>query len=100
MGRGGAPALGRPMSAAGTACGLPNVSGLLNCLARTATEWTPVQVFGQLVPLGYAVACPTPAAYRRRRLRRPSWKSNLGVGFALRRVQRIGRAAGRDRASL
>src|SRR5690554_3816607 len=48
-----------------------------------------VQVFGQLVPLGCAVACFTPAAYRRRRLRRPSWKSNLGVGFALRCFQRL-----------
>ena len=48
-----------------------------------------VQVFGQLVPLGFAVAGFTPAAYRPRDLRGPSWKSNLGVGFALRCFQRL-----------
>src|SRR5690554_3072430 len=48
-----------------------------------------VQVFGQLVPLGCAVACFTPAAYRRRRLRRPAWRPHLEVGFALSCFQRL-----------
>ena len=45
--------------------------------------------FGLLVPLGFAVAGFTPAAYQRRRLRRPSRRSYLGEGFALRCFQRL-----------
>ena len=44
---------------------------------------------GLLVPLGWDIATLTPAAYRRRRLRRPSGISNLGAGFALRCFQRL-----------
>ena len=44
---------------------------------------------GQLVTLGFAVAGFTPASYQRRRLRRPSRKSNLVAGFALRCFQRL-----------
>ena len=44
---------------------------------------------GLLVPLGWDIATLTPAAYPRRRLRRPSGISNLGAGFALRCFQRL-----------
>ena len=44
---------------------------------------------GQLVMLGFGVATFTPASYQRRRLRRPSKKSNLVAGFALRCFQRL-----------
>ena len=47
------------------------------------------KAFGLLVPLGFAIADFAPAAYRRRRLRRPSRRSNLGAGFALRCFQRL-----------
>ncbi len=84
MGRGGAPVLGRPRSLSGirypdTCVPIP-VSYVpilvsyvfLICFAGTAAEAScSVQVSGQLVLLGYAVAGFTPAAYRRRRLRRP-----------------------------
>ena len=36
---------------------------------------------GLLVPLGFAIAGLTPAAYQGRRLRPPSGRSNLGAGF-------------------
>ena len=45
--------------------------------------------FGLLVPLGFDIATFTPAAYLRRRLRRPSWISHLAYGFALRCFQRL-----------
>ena len=45
--------------------------------------------FGQLVTLGFDVATFTPASYQRRRLQRPSKKSNLVAGFALRCFQRL-----------
>ena len=45
--------------------------------------------FGQLVPLGSGLAALTPAAYRRRSLRRPSWRSYLGGGFVLRCFQHL-----------
>ena len=44
---------------------------------------------GQLVMLGFGVATFTPASYRRRRLRRPSKKSNLAAGFVLRCFQHL-----------
>ena len=49
------------------------------------------EVFGQLVQLGFDVAVFTPAAYRRRSLRRPSWSPHLVAGFALRCFQRLSR---------
>ena len=45
--------------------------------------------FGGLVLLDFAVAGFASATYLRRRLRRPSWKSYLGVDFALRCFQRL-----------
>ena len=45
--------------------------------------------FGELVLLDFAVAGFASATYLRRRLRRPSWKSYLGVDFALRCFQRL-----------
>ena len=45
--------------------------------------------FGLLVLLGSALADPAPAAYRRRSLRRPSWRSHLGGGFVLRCFQHL-----------
>ena len=47
------------------------------------------KAFGQLVQLGYDVTAFTPAAYRRPRLGRPSWRSHLAAGFVLRCVQRL-----------
>ena len=46
---------------------------------------------GLLVPLGFDITAFTPAAYRRRSLRRPSGRPNLGEGFALRCFQRLSR---------
>jgi hypothetical protein len=68
MGRGGAPALGRPMSLSRRGQYLKSSESLARITAKSLFF---VQVSGQLVPLGYAVAGFTPAAYRRRRLRRP-----------------------------
>ena len=45
--------------------------------------------FGLLVRVGFAIADFTPPAYLRRSLQRPSWKSHLGDGFALRCFQRL-----------
>ena len=45
--------------------------------------------FGLLVRVGFAIADFTPPAYRRGRLPRPSTKSHLGDGFALRCFQRL-----------
>ena len=45
--------------------------------------------FGLLVRVGFGVAAFTPPAYRRGRLPRPSWRSHLGDGFALRCFQRL-----------
>src|SRR5690606_14535453 len=76
MGRGGAPALGRPMSF-GTIYHVPNIKSYVPGpmsrphieLSRKDCNGTLLfQVFGQLVPLGYAVAGFTPAAYQRCRL--------------------------------
>ena len=50
---------------------------------------TVLERFGGLVLLDFAVAGFTSATYRRRRLRRPSGKSYLGGGFALRCFQRL-----------
>ena len=47
------------------------------------------KAFGQLVQLGFEVTVFTPAAYRRRSLRRPSWSPHLVAGFALRCFQRL-----------
>ena len=44
---------------------------------------------GLLVPLGFAIAGLTPAAYQGRRLRPPSGRSNLGAGFVLRCFQHL-----------
>ena len=44
---------------------------------------------GQLVTLGFGVTTFTPASYRRHRLWRPSKKSYLVAGFALRCFQRL-----------
>ena len=49
----------------------------------------PTESFGLLVLLGSALADPAPAAYRRRSLRRPSWRSHLGGGFVLRCFQHL-----------
>ena len=49
----------------------------------------PAESFGLLVLLGSALADPAPAAYRRRSLRRPSWRSHLGGGFVLRCFQHL-----------
>ena len=45
------------------------------------------EVFGLLVLLGYDITALTPAAYLRSSLLRPSRKSHLGDGFALRCFQ-------------
>ena len=47
------------------------------------------KALGLLVLLGFAIADFTPAAYRRCRLQRPSGRSYLEVGFALRCFQRL-----------
>ena len=47
------------------------------------------ETFGLLVQVDFGVAAFTSPAYLRRSLRRPSWKSNPGDGFALRCFQRL-----------
>ena len=47
------------------------------------------KAFGLLVQLGSYVAVFTPAAYQRSILLRPSRKTHLGAGFALRCFQRL-----------
>ena len=47
------------------------------------------QPFGRLVALGCGVTAYTPAPYLRRGLRRPSRRSSLAAGFALRCFQRL-----------
>ena len=49
----------------------------------------PEKDFGLLVRVGFAITDFTPPAYLRRSLQRPSWKSHLGDGFALRCFQRL-----------
>ena len=59
-------------------------------LLRTRTLYAKVlESLGGLVLLDFAVTGFTSATYRRRRLRRPSGKSYLGGGFALRCFQRL-----------
>ena len=83
MGRGGAPALGRPIVALAGLSPAAMPFHDMSCRDRNAARSTG-QAYGQLVPLGFAVAGCTPAAYRRRRLRRPlfgslisGWASHL-----------------------
>ena len=52
-------------------------------------KWYQPKSLGQLVTLGCDVTIYTPASYQRHRLWRPSGKSNLVAGFALRCFQRL-----------
>ena len=47
------------------------------------------EVFGILVQIGFDIAAFRPSAYQRSSLLRPSWKSHLEDGFALRCFQRL-----------
>ena len=47
------------------------------------------EAFGLLVQIGFDIAAFTPSAYQRGSLPRPSWKSHLEAGFALRCFQRL-----------
>ena len=91
MGRGGSPAPSPPClfpSSRSLACGR-RVPQRHDFRKRKSALVPSRKAFGLLVPLGFAIADFAPAAYRRRRLRRPSRRSNLGAGFALRCFQRL-----------
>ena len=75
----------------GSAGSLKPASRVCSCFfsVSAATAADTLESFGQLVPLGTGLAALTPAAYRRRSLRRPSWRSHLGGGFVLRCFQHL-----------
>ena len=67
----------------------------INSIALTAFRLSrllgsfPSEVFGILVQIDFDIAAFRSSAYQRSRLLRPSWKSHLEDGFALRCFQRL-----------
>ena len=80
-----------PLCGDNPACSMssPPVPHVTRPLQAARTAAGRYEAVGLLVRVGFGIAAFTPPAYRRGRLPRPSMKSHLGDGFALRCFQRL-----------